>query len=87
VSFDKTIGTAYYFDYWVTEQSSQATRSGTVTAVWKGTAAEYNETSTPDILGSTLGIGFSVAINDPNIELTTEIITGTWDMKIGTRII
>jgi len=87
VSFDKTIGSAYYFDYWVTEQSTQASRSGTVMVIWKGTSAEYNETSTPDIFGSTLGISFSVDINDPNIELTAEITDGTWDIKIGTRSI
>ena len=87
VSFDKTIGAAYYFDYWVTETSSGASRSGTVLAVWKNTSAEYTDTSTPDILGSTLGISFSVAINEPNIELTTEITSGTWDIIIGTRAI
>ena len=87
VSFDKTIGVAYYFDYWVTETSSGASRSGTVLAVWKNTSAEYTDTSTPDILGSTLGISFSVAINEPNIELTTVITSGTWDIIIGTRAI
>lgn len=87
VSFDKTIGSAYYFDYWVTETSSGSTRSGTVLAVWKNTTVEYSDTSTPDILGSTLGISFSVAINEPNIELTTLITSGNWDIKIGTRAI
>lgn len=87
VSFDKTIGSAYYFDYWVTETSSGASRSGTVLAVWKNTTVEFNDTSTPDIFGSTLDISFSVAINDPNIELTAIITSGTWDIKIGTRAI
>jgi len=87
ISFDKTIGSAYYFDYWVTETLSGATRSGTVLAVWKNTTVEYSDTSTPDILGSTFGISFSVVINEPNIELTAEITSGTWDIKIGTRAI
>jgi hypothetical protein len=87
VSFDKTIGTAYYFDYWVTEQGTSASRSGTVIAVWKNTTVEFTDTSTSDIFGSTLGISFSVVINNPNIELTAEIISGTWDIKIGTRAI
>jgi len=87
VSFDKTIGSAYFFDYYVSDQGTSASRSGTVTAVWKGTTVEFHETSTPDILGSTLGIEFSVAISDPNIQLTAEITSGTWDIKIGTRAI
>lgn len=87
VSFDKTIGSAYYFDYWVTETTTGSTRSGTVLSVWKNTTVEYSDTSTPDILGSTLGISFSVAINEPNIELTIVITSGTWDVKIGTRAI
>lgn len=87
VSFDKTIGSAYYFDYWVTEQGTDASRSGTVIVVWKNTTVEYSDTSTPDIFGSTLGISFSVVINNPNIELTAEITSGTWDIKLGTRAI
>ena len=86
-SFVKTIGSAYYFDYYVEEVNTSASRSGTVTVVWKGTTAEFVDTSTPDILGSTLGIGFSVAISDPNIQLTAIITSGTWDIKIGTRAI
>ena len=37
VSFDKTIGSAYYFDYHVTEQGTSASRSCTVIVVWKVT--------------------------------------------------
>lgn len=87
LSFNKAIGSAYYFDYRVEHTVSGSTRSGTVIANWRDITTEYVDTSTPDIFGSTDGISFSVAISGANIQLTAEITSGTWDIKIGTRAI
>jgi hypothetical protein len=64
-------------------------RSGTVMAVWNalGTAAGYTDYSTTDILGSTLGISFDVTATAPSVSLIASVTSGTWTVKVGTRVI
>jgi len=87
VSFNKLTGTACYFDYRVSNSGTGAYRAGVVMAVWDGTNIEYTDTSTPDLIASTLGIEFTVSISGDNVVLSTTVTTGTWDVKIGTRAI
>jgi hypothetical protein len=64
-------------------------RSGTVMAVWNtlGTAAGFTDYSTTDILGSTLGISFNVTAAAPSVSLIASVTSGSWTVKVGTRVI
>ena len=88
-SVPDTSGTAVFFDYYAINTTSSAYRSGTVMVVWNATAntAEFTDTSTNDLGGSTAGLIFSVAITSNNLELTATISTGTWTIKIGARVL
>ena len=83
VSIDYSTGTVCYFDYRVSNSGTGAYRAGTVMAVWDGSNVEFTDTSTADIVASTAGVEFSVAISGANVVLTAVITTGTWSIKIG----
>jgi PDZ domain-containing secreted protein len=87
-SVDDTVATGAVFDYTVVENGG-ARRTGTMLCVWNATAntVEYNETSTNDLGGSTTGLFFSIAITSNKIELTANIASGTWDIKLSARLL
>jgi len=87
VTFDKTTGTACYFDYRVSDSGSGAYRAGTVMSVWDGTNVSYTDTSTTDLVASTADIEFTVGISGSNLILYVNITSGTWALKVGARII
>jgi hypothetical protein len=87
LSIDKSLGSAAYFDYSVSNTSTGAYRSGTVMTIWNGTNSTYTDTSTPDLGASTLGIEFSTDINGANLRLIATVTTGTWSVRIGARVI
>ena len=87
LSINKTLGSAAYFDYRVSNTATGAYRSGTVMTVWDGTNSTYTDTSTPDLGASTNGIEFSTSVVGANIVLLGTITTGTWSVRIGARII
>ena len=62
-------------------------RAGTVMAVWDTSGASFTDFSTTDLNGSTTGISFSVDVNSGNVRLRAVITTGTWSIKVGSRII
>jgi hypothetical protein len=62
-------------------------RAGTVMTVWDSSSATFNDTSTPDLNGSTLGFVFDVIISGSNLLLRANVTSGTWSVKVGTRII
>ena len=64
-------------------------RAGTVMAVWdsSGTTAGSTDFSTPDIVGSTIGISFSVSVASPTVSLNASVTSGSWTVKVGTRVI
>jgi hypothetical protein len=37
--------------------------------------------------GSTLGLTFTVTVSAPNVLLKANVTSGTWTVKVGTRII
>jgi hypothetical protein len=55
--------------------------------VWNGSTVSYTDTSTTDLGNSTAGIEFLVDINTGNVRLRAVITTGTWTVKVGTRIL
>jgi hypothetical protein len=62
-------------------------RAGVVMSVWDSSNATFNDTSTPDLNGSTLGFVFDVQISGSNVLLIANVTSGTWTIKVGTRII
>jgi hypothetical protein len=86
-SFPQSGATAGYFDYRVNNTVTGAYRAGTVTAVWNGTIVEFTDTSTADLVASTAGISFTVTISGSNLILTAVITTGTWNVKVGARLL
>jgi hypothetical protein len=69
------------FDYVVKNGGNM--RAGTITGVWNGAVANYNETSTVD-MGTTSNINFNVT----GTGLLTAVITGgTWQVEVFYRAI
>jgi hypothetical protein len=62
-------------------------RAGVVMSVWDATSATYTDNSTPDLNGSTVPISFTVTNNGTNVLLSAVVTSGTWLVKVGTRII
>jgi len=87
LSLSASFGTGYFFDYWVSGVTSGSYRVGTVMAVTNGSAVQYTDTSTADLVASTAGINFSVGITGSNILLSALITSGSWNVKVGTRVI
>jgi hypothetical protein len=79
-------GCSANFDYCVTE-SGGAMRSGIVKAVWNNSTAGYTDVSTTDIVGSTEGIEFTVDVSGGNVRLNAVITSGTWTVKVGTKVV
>jgi hypothetical protein len=79
---------AAFFDYFVSSPSNGACRAGVVMAVWDNNFfnVSYTDTSTNDY-GFTSGIEFLVTLSGSNIVLNAIITSGTWTVKVGTRII
>ena len=75
---------AAFFDYYVSDGNM---RAGNISSVWDEINVIYNETGTGDLNGSTSGVTFSVDISGPNVRVLATITSGTWNIKIGSRII
>ena len=88
-SIADTSGVAAFIEYYAINTTTSAYRAGTVSSVWNSTADTlvYSETSTDDLGGSTIGLTFSAAITSNNFVLTANITTGTWTIKLGTRVL
>jgi hypothetical protein len=79
-------GSSAHFDYFV-KGSSNEIRSGVILAAWNCSGATYTETSTPDLNGSTEGISFSVDVSSNLVRLNAVVTSGTWTVKVASRII
>jgi hypothetical protein len=55
--------------------------------VWDGTNVQYTDSSTPDLGASTLGVEFSSLISGSDLILKAIVTTGTWNIKVGARVI
>ena len=86
VSFTASAGNGAYFDYHLSGYSNER-RTGTIMSTWNGSNVAFTDTSTPDLNGSTRGIEFNVAIITGNVTLQSVVISGTWSVDTGIRII
>jgi hypothetical protein len=78
-------GSSANFDYFVQGVSNEI-RTGVVLAAWNCTGTTYTEYSTPDLNGSTESISFQVDANSNNIRLKAVVTSGTWLVKVATKI-
>lgn len=90
VSFDTTVddfllgdAIAARWDYVVT---GTAQRAGTIIGTWStdGSIINYFDTTTEDIIGSTDGIEFIVAVTGGVVQLIAVVTSGTWNI-LGSR--
>jgi hypothetical protein len=77
-------GSSAHFEYLVIDGINY--RAGVVMCVWDGVTTAYTDTSTPDI-GITLPLTFSVSISGGNVNLIANASSGSWTIKVGTRVI
>jgi hypothetical protein len=84
-SIPVTSGNSAIYDYYVSDGTNA--RAGSVIAVWGGGSSVFTEYSTPDLNGSTAGISFLTTVSGGNIELQVNVTSGTWTVKVGTRVI
>jgi predicted carbohydrate-binding protein with CBM5 and CBM33 domain len=80
-------GSTVIFEYWVRKDVDNYFRAGMVISTWLGSVVVFTDTSTPDGNGSTSEFRWVVNISGGNIELTTDIDSGSWDVKVYARII
>jgi hypothetical protein len=78
-------GVSANFSYYVSDGTNK--RAGTVMSVWDGSTTEYTDYSTPDIGGATTGISFRTTVSGANILFQAVVTSGTWTVKVGSRIV
>jgi len=78
-------GVSANFSYYVSDGTNK--RAGTVMSVWDGSTTEYTDYSTPDIGGDTTGISFRTTVSGANILFQAVVTSGTWTVKVGSRIV
>jgi hypothetical protein len=86
VSIGATSYDAGYFDYVISEAGG-AKRAGTVIAVWDSSSATFTDYSTVDLNNSTNSFAWNVQVSGGNLNLVSQISSGTWSVKIGSRVI
>jgi hypothetical protein len=79
-------GCGAYFDYCVINGSGSK-RLGTVMATWDSSGAAWTDTSTPDLNGSTLGLGFTVTVGGGNVDFNSVVTSGTWTIRLAVRVV
>jgi hypothetical protein len=84
ITISSASGNSAVFDYFVSDGTNK--RAGTVMTAWDGVSTVFTEYSTPDIGGSTLGISFTTSTDGTNVYLNAVVTTGTWTVKVGSRI-
>jgi SOS-response transcriptional repressor LexA len=84
-SIDRLLSKGAVWEYVI--YSGSTLRAGIITAVWSGTNVDWNETTTPDIGGSTLDVEFKLEISGSNVILETDIVSGTWAIDLNRHMI
>jgi hypothetical protein len=88
-SLPKTSGNSATFDYYVLNTLNSGLRAGVVYTVWDSIAntTAYNENQTSDLNGSTSGLTFTTSITSGNLVLNANIAVGTWNLKLGAKVL
>lgn len=84
-----SVGMAAYIDYATKNTLTSGYRAGTITTIWDSydETTEFTETSTQDLGGSTLGISFATSILSGNLQLSAQISSGSYNLKLGVRFV
>ena len=85
-SFATNFGCAAFYEYCLTE-SGGAKRMGQIYATWDGSAAAFTDVSSPDLNGSTADLIWKVGISGGNVQLVANVLSGSWDILVATRIV
>jgi len=86
-SFAVAGGVCAYVEYYIKNSSNSAIRAGVLIATWDGTNITFTDYSTPDLNNPTTGIKLDATISGANVLIRAIITSGTWDVKVGVRII
>jgi len=84
-TIDKLLSKGATWEYVI--DSGTALRVGIITAVWSGTNVDWNETTTPDVGGSTLDVEFKLEISGSNVIIETVVANGTWSIDLNRHMI
>ena len=88
-SVPDTSGAAAFFDYYVQRTDAVGWRAGSIMTVWDAAnnGVEFNETTTNDLGSSTEHLTFSASISSNNFVLAANIASGTYNIKLGARLL
>ena len=86
-SFAKAGGVCAYIEYYIKNSSNSAIRAGVLIATWDGTNITFTDSSTPDLNNPTTAIKLDATISGADVLIRAIITSGTWDVKVGVRII
>jgi hypothetical protein len=78
-----------YFNYSIKNVTTSGYRTGMVMSTWDSDSGSvtYNESSTADVGGTTIGASFTAAIQSGNFEITANIASGnTYNIRLGANI-
>ena len=60
---------------------------GLIYGVWDSNSADFTDTSSPDLNGSTAAFYWKLQVNAGSVELVGNASSGSWDVLVATRII
>jgi hypothetical protein len=88
-SIDMNVANSAVVDYYVKNTEDSASRAGTLNLVWDESlqVIDYNEFSTNNIGGSTDNLYFSADIILGQTVVQANISSGTWNGRIGARVL
>jgi hypothetical protein len=88
-SIPQTDGVAAFYDYYVFNQTNGAYRAGNVVTTWNTASGiiVYSETGTDDLGGSTIDLQWSTVLQSGNVVLRPTLTAGTWNLKVGARVL
>jgi hypothetical protein len=84
--FDVNFGCSAIFEYCISEDNG-AKRMGQVFSTWDSNDATFTDISTPDLNFSTTSFRWFVTVDNGNVKLIPIILSGSWTIKVFTRII
>jgi len=85
----QTDGVAAFYDYYVFNQANGSYRAGNVVTTWNTLSGiiVYSETGTDDLGGSTIDLQWSTILQSGNVVLRSTLTAGTWNVKVGARVL
>jgi hypothetical protein len=82
-------GVAAFYDYYVYNSDNAAYRAGNIVTAWNTLSGiiVFSETGTDDLGGSTIDLSWSTVLQSGNVVLRSTLTAGTWNVKVGARVL